>query len=140
MIEREVIMMSWNTSYLKKEEGITLIEILIGIIILAIILTSVIGFFTNSTKITGQAKDRRRALQLARSVMEDMRSAFYQEGISISDRQTHFNNWENNEDYKGYTCRVNIADYKEDLKEVIVTVYWDNKNKNLKLKTLITKR
>jgi prepilin-type N-terminal cleavage/methylation domain-containing protein len=137
----------------RKEEGFTLIEVVIAIAILAIILASVINYFINSTAITSASKDRREALQLARSVIEDMKSSIYNDSYGdnfterLNSRESDFNNgdWKNEEDFfdfkDDYGCKVVVNNYESysDLKEITVRVEWDDEN-SIELKTLITKR
>ena len=62
---------------MKKQKGFSLIEVLVGILLVTVIFTGIIGAFTLSLKTTFQSKARITALALASKRMEEIRNLSY---------------------------------------------------------------
>ncbi|RHW40647.1 prepilin-type N-terminal cleavage/methylation domain-containing protein [Neobacillus notoginsengisoli] len=58
--------------YFQKQEGFTLIEVLLSIVLLTIILTSFLGFFTQSAIFTNKNQEKLSAAQTAQKVVSSI--------------------------------------------------------------------
>ncbi|MDD5621384.1 MAG: prepilin-type N-terminal cleavage/methylation domain-containing protein, partial [Candidatus Pacebacteria bacterium] len=59
---------------MKNQKGFSLIEVLVGILLVTVIFTGIIGAFTLSLKTTFQSKARITALSLANKRIEEIRN------------------------------------------------------------------
>jgi len=120
----------------QKEEGMSLVEVVVGIAILSIALIPILNYFANSTKIVYQTGVRAQALNLAQAKMEELKIKSFN---NLTDKI------ENYGDISGYPNFKRVVDIQpnydgnSDIKKVTVTVYWQNDNRDLTLETLITK-
>jgi len=64
--------------YLQNEKGLTLVEILAAVVILAIVLVSFSNFFLQSAKHTKYNNEKLTAVQVAEEVIADVRIGKYQ--------------------------------------------------------------
>ena len=134
-----------NKNSKKKEEGFTLIEIVVSILILSIIIIATSSYFSNSVRFVQQTSIRSQALLIARMTIEE-----------IKNEATEFEDWDDlaselrtidiADDIFGnfdlltndYDIIIAISDIETDLKMIEVKVNWDSSN--VQLETLITKR
>jgi MSHA pilin protein MshD len=69
---------------LKNEEGLTLLELVIAIVVLAVGLTGVLGYFTQGLKDSSNAQNAAVATVLAQDLMEEIRSKCWDETATTS--------------------------------------------------------
>jgi len=119
--------------YLQSEEGMSLIEVMVGITLLSIALIPILNYFGNSTKFTYQTGLRNQALNLAEAKMEEVKSKDF-DGID-SEPETTVTGYSNFEREVEVTTSYNG---NSGLKKISVIVSWDGKS--VKLQTLIAKR
>lgn len=121
----------------RNEDGLSLIEILLGITLLVIVLTPMLGFFGNSANIIRQTDIKEKALSLAQERMEELKTVDYDD---LEDEEENYLTITVN-NYPEFERKVEInPGSTSNIKEIIVTVYWDSRNKNVRLKTLVARR
>jgi len=116
--------------FLQKEEGMSLVEVVVGIAILSIALIPILNYFANSTKIVYQTRLRSQALNLAQEAMEGMKAVGY------GQLDTEAIKYEGS--IEEFTRDVIVSNYDTGIKKVAVIVSWDSQD--VKLQTLIAKR
>lgn len=133
-----------STFYWHPEEGMSLIEVMIGITILSIALIPILGYFVNSTKMVTETESRSIALNLAQQKMEEIKNIDFDNlnKSEITDNEDYGEidiDSDGEVDYPNFKREVKIEG--TDIKEVTVTVFWKNGNdSSVKLQTLIAKR
>ena len=146
--------------YLEKEEGFTLVEVMVAITVLTVALVPMIGFFTQSIKTTADSKTRSEALSLARWAVETVKVSAKKvsdfgsneiidevvdaEGIDDFNPNPHndevtITKLDGNSDFN---INIKLSDYNGDpgLQKVEVTVSWNSGSQDIELTTLIAKR
>lgn len=127
------------------DAGFTMIELMLGIIIIALVLSPIFVFFSNSMSITRQAKGRSQALIIAKLALEEMKGTAYSDWEQLEAKAVDFNlehkafkNFSSlNKDYR---LKVELLQLQEGLKELQACVFWENDTRELKLITLVTDR
>jgi len=101
--------------HLQNEKGLTLVEILAAIVILAIVLVSFSSFFLQSAKHTKYNNEKLTAVQIAEEVIADVRSEEYDKKIGdlIPDDTTT---------YHDYIVAIEIKEGPSDLGKAVITV------------------
>jgi type IV pilus assembly protein PilV len=122
---------------LKSESGVTLIEILIAVTILAIGLLGVAGLQVTAIKGNSHGNTISQATAIAEEQVEIIRNMDYSE---VTFDPNPF--VENNVDGTIYTRTTEVEDNTplNDLKRVTVTVSWTagNKNRQVQLRTIVS--
>lgn len=121
-----------------KEEGITLIEILLGITLLAIVLVPIFSFFGNSAKIIQQTDIREKALYIAQQTIEELKVVDFDELESEAENFT--DSLTVGDRYPVFERDINISPIEANLKEITVIISWDNDTQDITLKTRVTGR
>ncbi|AGB41722.1 prepilin-type N-terminal cleavage/methylation domain-containing protein [Halobacteroides halobius DSM 5150] len=121
---------------LKQEEGMTLVEVMVGLVILSSALLPIMGFLVKQTKVIQQVKYRTKALHLGQQAIEGLKA-------------TKFSNLElKATQYTGiisqgikFKRKVIILPYQgeRDIKKIKVKILWENKQ-SLELVTLLSRR
>lgn len=94
------------------EQGVTLIEVLVATVLLTLILVPLVGTFTTSALITGEAKRISIATALAQQEMERLLA-----GVEGSVPRK----------IEGFEIRVNMTDNQNGTKTILVTVSWESR-------------
>lgn len=68
---------------IQNEKGLSLVEILAAVVILAIVLVSVMSFFTQSAKFTAHNSEKLTNVQVAEDVIAEVRVGKYQNNSSF---------------------------------------------------------
>ncbi|SJZ86216.1 type IV pilus modification PilV family protein [Selenihalanaerobacter shriftii] len=133
---------------LQQEEGMSLIEVVVGITLLTIALIPMMNFFANNTRMTHNLGMREKALNLAQATIEGLKA---QDFDSLSDSTDDYGNitidvdGDGNSDYLNFRRVIKIEPYPADpgdlaIRLVTVEVFWDNDNQHVELQTLIARR
>ncbi|WP_268237310.1 prepilin-type N-terminal cleavage/methylation domain-containing protein [Paraliobacillus quinghaiensis] len=124
--------------FIKKEDGMTLVEIIVSIAILSIIVLTFLTFYIQSAKVNNTSKDITDASYIAQSVMEEI--YHLSNTLSYVDTITYLSNNYNvdssdsyyqyiftkqSEGSNNYKISISFTSTTEDLKKVIVKVYSD---------------
>ncbi len=152
--------------YLEKEEGFTLVEVMVAITVLTVALVPMMGFFTQSIKTTADAKTKSEALSLARWAVETVKvsaNRVSNDGDSdfgsneIIDKVVNaegidaFNPNDPNDEVtiteldgnSDFNINIKLSDYNigdPGLQKVEVTVSWNGGSQDIELTTLIAER
>lgn len=127
------------------ESGMSLIEVMAGMAMLALALLAILNFFTGSTRIIGQSETRDEALRLARTEMDslkaDFQSARREDEFDFDDYMSDLevSPAEKVEDTE-FEKEIDVSDdYQADsnLRKVTLTIYWANQGKSIELTTLL---
>lgn len=111
-----------NTTILRSEEGVTLIELLAAIAILSIVVTSFLAFFIQSANTNKQTNEVNEATFIAQGIMEEI--TFY----SSQDFTAAATQAELESSQHGFTLTYDFtADTDSSLYQIIVTVSKGNK-------------
>jgi len=142
-----------------QEEGVTLLEVVVVILILTVVLVAILGFLINSIRTTDDDEKYSEALFLARWTIESVKSiALNTYDFTITNLISELKNLdditvegeESNlltftlDSHPDFDISVKLENYSgEDLKKVKVKILWNNRRGNsqkVELKTLVTKR
>ncbi|EIM05669.1 hypothetical protein A1A1_15174 [Planococcus antarcticus DSM 14505] len=93
---------------IQNEKGLSLVEILAAVVILAIVLVSVMSFFTQSAKFTAHNYEKLTNVQVAEDVIADVRIGNYQSNTTLKK--------------DGYDIVINVKAGPESLKLATITV------------------
>ncbi|MCK8816851.1 prepilin-type N-terminal cleavage/methylation domain-containing protein [Natroniella sulfidigena] len=119
-----------------KEEGFSLLEMVIGIAILSIVLIPTLSFFSSSLSFIGRTDQRTQALNVGQQMMEELKAQDF-EGLEDKEKTKEVGNF-------SFDLDIEVEeepDALEDIKKVTVTVSWeDDDSQKIELVTLITKR
>lgn len=136
-------------------DGFTLVEVMLAIVILTIAFIPILYYYSSSIKIVHQTEIRSQAIKLARDYMEIIKSEAatdwenlynFTEKLKIDDISSDYNllakDYKLDVTFSGYdfngdgdsTNDGNIG------KKVTVKITWENGTRELKLETLISKR
>jgi type II secretion system protein I len=117
---------------MKRRRGITLVEVLATLTIIAIVLPVVMKGIALATTLAGQTRQRSEATSLAESKMNELIvSGDWQSGQLSGDFGT---------DWPGYTWHADVAAWDEaDLNELHVAVLWTSRSvqRQIVLTTLV---
>lgn len=111
----------------KKEEGFTLIEVLVTMVILSGVLTALLSCFIYGLNIISRMKQTAMATQIIQEQLEEIRDKNYDEVVSLGTSFTHdglttLSNWSG---CAGATGAVAVESSEgDDIKKVTVTVQW----------------
>jgi len=111
----------------KKEEGFTLIEVLVTMMILSGVLTALLSCFIYGLNIISRMKQTAIATQVIQEQLEDIRDKTYDEIVSLGTsfdnaRLDQLSTWSGCEEASG---EVAVEDSEgDDIKKVTVTVQW----------------
>ncbi|MBM7622735.1 prepilin-type N-terminal cleavage/methylation domain-containing protein [Sporohalobacter salinus] len=120
----------------QQERGMTLIEVLVGITILAVILISILGYFVRSTKVVSETEKRSIALNLAQKKMEELK------GMEFDNLSEEDEDYGDIDDYPEFKREVDLELEESNLQGVTVIVSWqsgDSEN-SIRLETYIARR
>ncbi|ADL13271.1 type IV pilus modification PilV family protein [Acetohalobium arabaticum] len=121
------------------EEGMSLIEVMVGITLLFIALVPILGYFVSSTRMVSETEKKSIALNLAQQKMEKLKSKdFVDLPDSIKNHDKIDIDGDGEDDYPNFNIEVN-GDPDDKIKEITVIVHW-NDDELVKLETLIAKR
>lgn len=106
------------------QRGFTLIELMAAVTILVIVIAPALGLFSASFANNREAKEKTMAVALAQAKLEELKTAHYQElsalvGETVEEIPV--------EEGSKYNRRTEIRQQEPKLLEIIVTVYWDDK-------------
>lgn len=130
--------------YLQSKKGMSLIEVMVGIAILAIALIPIMNYFASSTKMIHETGLRTQAVNLAKAKMEELKAKSFGELRSL-EGSVKTADYGDITDYTNFKRKVKVQnlDYdagKETVTEKVkVTVYWDNDKRHVTLETIIMK-
>ena len=138
----------------KRLEGLTLIEILFAVGILAILLAAILGGFGQLATTESSLKYQASAVNDAKKIMEQVRLVADEQGLTGQNSVTDTSYWDNEggtgwietesfSSLPGATRSVTFPDgTSEDPLHVRVTISWQEKgaNKSYSLDTFVTKR
>lgn len=127
----------------QNKSGMSLIEVMAGLVLLGIALLAILNFFTGSTRIIGQSETRDEALRVARTEMDrlkaDFQSARQGDEFDFDDYVSEFevSPAEKIEDTE-FEKKVDVSEDDDDsnLRKVTLTIYWDNQASSIELTTL----
>lgn len=127
------------------DDGLSLIEVLLALAIMAIVLYSLGGGFDNASSVNVTTVNRTSAMQDARKIVEHVRMMAEEQGLSAVTNSSYWTNWFANTDFdlNNATRQVSFPDgTTADPLRVRVTVSWPEKggSKQYSLETLVTKR
>lgn len=112
----------------KRKKGISLIEILISIAILAIISIPISGMILTSVKTNKQSEDKQKAALLGQQILEEIRSKtvdiksdeiILSTGVKLSksfdeeNKKYSFNTTNSDENYNGFCANVTLEQYSD---------------------------
>ncbi|MFZ5816327.1 MAG: type IV pilus modification PilV family protein [Bacillota bacterium] len=117
---------------LKRQEGLTLAEVLVAVAIIAIALSPMMGVLASSRKSLEGASRRAEAAAVARSVMDTVMAKDFT--TIVSQAETEYTDPVNLYEipYK-YTVTVtnrNLSDGSPYIKDIVVTVTWTEKGES----------
>ncbi len=111
----------------KKEEGFTLIEVLITMMILSGVMTALLSCFIYGLNIISRMKQTAVATQIIQEQLEDIRDKTYDEVVSLgtsfsNSRIDQLSSWSGCEDATGGVAVE--SSQGDDIKKITVTVQW----------------
>ncbi|MEW6769762.1 MAG: prepilin-type N-terminal cleavage/methylation domain-containing protein [Bacillota bacterium] len=104
----------------QKENGLTLVEVLVAAVILGIIAVGLFATFDVGARLAAAAREQVKAVNLAREKMEELRAVSY-DGLddkSVAE-EAYFE-----PTVPGFTYRVSVTDSGANIKTVTVAVYY----------------
>lgn len=117
-----------------REKGLTLIEVAIAIVLLAVSLCGSLSLFSYCNAFITRTRNTTIAVSEAYAVLEQIRASEYHQLLPIYNTVVN--------DLPGGACLVNIVNTNPELLNVTATVSWQVKGgvNNLALTTLIARR
>lgn len=119
----------------RDETGFTLIEIVLALVLLAIVIIPLAGYFSNSARVIRVNAVRSRALVLAQQTIEANKAADFKD-IPLGSGIVNLAN------YPAFTVKVAGIDISSTIREITVEVLWHERGreKSLSLVTRIADR
>lgn len=120
--------------HLVDKKGFTLLEALIAVFITSVGIFSVIAVFSAALSGASDSENTAIALRIAEDRMEEIQNLDYATGVINEARAAV-------PGFAGFERQVAVTEPLTDLKQVIVTVYWQSKGNDitLPLRTYISK-
>ncbi len=103
--------------------GFTLIEIVVSIAVVAIIGVAFFAFFANSARLIKETDIREKALMVAQQEMEIAKAKQFPNITTNTDK-----NFPSEEGFPDYTADRIVKNISSSLKEIKITVNWENKS------------
>ncbi|MGM0472260.1 MAG: type IV pilus modification PilV family protein [Bacillota bacterium] len=119
---------------MQAEQGLTLVEVMVGMAILAVVLIPMTGYLTNSLRMVNQTNLRSKALNLAQMKLEEVKSK------EVANINSVVEDYGDLSEASNFKREVEIKELESGLKEVIITVWWADDNKSLQLKSIVGER
>lgn len=125
---------------LKNERGMTLLEVLVALMILALVLVTLLGRFAQAGRQNADAYRYNEALSLAQSKMEEIKKKDFKDVENIA--STNFSAESDYSQFQGMSYTVSVVDSGLNTKTVTVTVSYTDEDiaKQLDLTTEVARR
>ena len=118
---------------MKNNNGFTLIEVLISILVLAVVLTGGMALYHNASEIMAHMVHKKVAMELADLEMEGIKEQTYNSIIPVDETSIAGSSLTNAKK------TITVTEVDERYKEVGVTVAWKDNTKSVELLTYIAK-
>jgi len=125
---------------LNNEQGMTLLEVLVALVILSLVLVTILGRFSLSGRLSADTYRYNAALMLAQSKIEEIKNTSFNNITSVT--KSSFSQESDYAQFHGMTYAVDVVENGPHLKTVTVTVSYDDAgiSKQLQLVTEIARR
>lgn len=124
------------------ENGYTLVEIVLAIAILGLVLVPVFSYMMNSGRLITYADEREMAIWIAQQRMEFLKSYGYDDidgnienDVLASDHVSY-----DHDKYPDYKLFESIDDSEDSIKKIMITIKWDNGDREVDLHSKIADR
>lgn len=139
MIHRLNSLFNNRTETLNNEQGMTLLEVLVALVILSLALVTMLGRFSLAGRLNADTYRYNAALTLAQSKMEEIKNTSFNNITSVA--MTNFSEESDYAQFQGMSYAVDVVNNGH-LKTVTVTVSYDDAGipKQLQLVTEVARR
>lgn len=118
-----------NKKLSRDQEGLTLIELMIAVVILALVALGLFQAFTVAFQSMADSKDRTMATNYAQQILEDYKNMHFERIQPFSGPIV---------DTKFYQD-ISVSSIEDNLKRIIAEITWDDRNNNEKSISAVTK-